>query len=170
MGVEELFLLVQALGAEEVLGNYKIAELKCYCKHFGLTPIGCKADLVASLAEHVQNAGNSASNSNAMTSPSNKGACESPPPPDAPSAFVALSPGTVIMTPQENKAKRKTAAAQDCGRRKLPATSKRAKVALVSDMVMPDAVDSRSPLVSEASAVADHAGDARIADVLVAAA
>jgi hypothetical protein len=54
LDAKELSVLVETLGPDEVFGNCNLSELKRFCKHFGLKTAGCKADILASLVDHVQ--------------------------------------------------------------------------------------------------------------------
>jgi len=52
--IDELCQLVQALGAEEALGNLKASQLKDYCKQFGVKATGSKLDLIRKLDTHLK--------------------------------------------------------------------------------------------------------------------
>lgn len=56
LDIAELWPMVRALGPEEVFGNCKVAELRRYCRRFGMKPGGCKVDLIASLGKYLQKA------------------------------------------------------------------------------------------------------------------
>ena len=60
LDAKELSVLVETLGPDEVFGNCNLSELKRFCKHVGLKTAGCKADILASLVDHVQLVGRSA--------------------------------------------------------------------------------------------------------------
>jgi len=50
---EDLIQMVQALGAEEALGNLKVTELKEYCSKFGIKATGVKVEIIALLGKHL---------------------------------------------------------------------------------------------------------------------
>lgn len=52
-GDDELRSVIQALGPEEALGNFRLAELKAICKRFHLKSSGDKHQLIGSIARHI---------------------------------------------------------------------------------------------------------------------
>eukprot|EP00927_Polykrikos_kofoidii_P014181 TRINITY_DN1619_c0_g1_i2.p1 TRINITY_DN1619_c0_g1~~TRINITY_DN1619_c0_g1_i2.p1 ORF type:complete len:1376 (-),score=361.22 TRINITY_DN1619_c0_g1_i2:566-4576(-) len=51
---DDLAEMVQALGPEEALGNLKVAQLREYCKAFGLEPARLKLDVIEQLGKYLQ--------------------------------------------------------------------------------------------------------------------
>lgn len=52
-GDDELCSVIQALGPEEALGNFKLTELKAMCKRFQLKSTGDKHKLIGVIASHI---------------------------------------------------------------------------------------------------------------------
>lgn len=52
-GDDELRSVIEALGPEEALGNFKLAELKTMCKRFHLKSTGDKHQLICFIARHI---------------------------------------------------------------------------------------------------------------------
>eukprot|EP00930_Biecheleria_cincta_P028673 TRINITY_DN1_c0_g1_i2.p1 TRINITY_DN1_c0_g1~~TRINITY_DN1_c0_g1_i2.p1 ORF type:complete len:1008 (-),score=217.13 TRINITY_DN1_c0_g1_i2:197-3220(-) len=52
-GDDELRSVIQALGPEEALGNFKLPELKAMCKRFNLKSTGDKHQLIGFIASHI---------------------------------------------------------------------------------------------------------------------
>jgi len=121
LDAKELSVLVETLGPDEVFGNCNLSELKRFCKHFGLKTAGCKADILASLVDHVQLVGRCApcSGRNVATPLSNQRSKETVVVRPCGAVVVQDASGiAAVETQHDNHGKRRSSAALKTVKRK----------------------------------------------------